>query len=96
MAKLKAVWIDCYIKIDFHINAKALAPKRKKYSSPTFSLISTLAPSRVPMITQPFIENSCCLFHLLPYPEVLLICCKNLLPGSNCGKGERAVKEDHQ
>ena len=49
-------------------------PNRKKFSSPTHSRISTLAPSSVPMIRQPFIWN-----FMLDVPEASVpaveMCC---------------------
>ena len=42
-------------------------PKRKKFSGPMASRISTLAPSSVPMVRAPFIDS-----FMLPVPEASL------------------------
>ena len=42
-------------------------PKRKKFSSPTCFRISPLAPSRVPIVSAPFIEN-----FMFPVPDASL------------------------
>ena len=47
--------------------SSAVSPKRKKFSAPTASRISTLAPSSVPMVSAPFIAN-----FMLPVPEASL------------------------
>jgi len=44
-----------------------VSPNRKKFSAPTSSRISTLAPSRVPMVIAPFIAN-----FMLPVPDASL------------------------
>ena len=45
----------------------AVSPNRKKFSGPTASRISTLAPSSVPIVSAPFIAN-----FMLPVPEASL------------------------
>ena len=44
--------------------SSAVRPNRKKFSAPTRSRISTLAPSRVPMVRAPFSAS-----FMLPVPE---------------------------
>ena len=60
--------------------SSALAPQRKKFSSPISSLISTLAPSSVPIMRQPFRANFMLLVPLASMPAVL-ICWESSLPG---------------
>jgi hypothetical protein len=47
--------------------SSAVMPKRKKFSAPTCSRISTLAPSSVPMVGAPFSAN-----FMLPVPDASL------------------------
>ena len=46
---------------------RAVRPNRKKFSCPTASRISILAPSSVPMVRAPFMAN-----FMLPVPEASL------------------------
>ena len=48
----------------------AVNPNRKKFSSPAASAISIVAPSRVPMVSAPFIINFMLLVPLASYPAV--------------------------
>ena len=49
------------------LTSPAVRPNRKKFSCPTASRISTLAPSSVPMVNAPFIAN-----FMLPVPDASL------------------------
>ena len=62
------------------MTSSAVKPNRKKFSGPTSSRISTLAPSRVPMVSAPFNEN-----FMLPVPDASMpaveICSDKLAAG---------------
>jgi hypothetical protein len=63
--------------------SSTVLPNRKKFSLPTSSRISTLAPSRVPMVRAPFMAN-----FMLPVPEASLpaveICSERSEAGYTC------------
>ena len=58
-----------------------MRPNRKKFSAPTASRISTFAPSRVPIVSAPFIAN-----FMLPVPEASLPAVEICSDSSAAGK----------